>query len=177
MVEIEGLWIGEEKPDLFSTLIQIYLTMQSRKGFWAKAMAIYDWFFRRHLCIDYSHNAFIYKGRLWHATTPGGVCDCAPEDELKGSIIRMRKTIPLNVHPERFEGWLDGERGKGYCAIPKIFTRIKFLRDWYSNGNAKRDCSEFFARACLWSEYVFPRDLDRVSPLHTARVIKPNRVP
>lgn len=147
---IEAVWIGEADPDLGSRLIQ--------------------WFINK----KYSHNGFIFEGKLWHATTPGGVRVDDPEKALDGCVIRYRKTIPLTVTREFFRGWLEGELGKVYSYTQNVGLMLKFTRFVFKNGDAERNCSEFLARACKWSEYKFD-DNDWVTPADTEHIIKPEK--
>lgn len=150
---IEALWIGEIEPDTGSSLIQ------------------------RFIGRNYSHNGFIFQktGMLWHATTPGGVCEEVPSVALKGCVIRAKKMIPLSVTNDFFQGWLEGERGKEYSNRQNWAHIFPFLKGWFRNGDAARNCSEFMAGACQYSPYKFLDDKDWILPSDTYRVIKPEK--
>lgn len=155
---IEALWIGECNPDFGSTVIQRFI--------------------RR----NYSHNGFIFQktGKLWHATTqangspiPDGVCEEDPRTALKGCVIRAKKIIPLSVTNDFLQGWLEGERGKAYSNRQNWVHVLPILRDWFRNGDRERNCSEFLAGVCQWSQYKFLDDRDWILPTDTYRVIQP----
>ena len=159
---IDALWIGEKKPDIFSWLIQLFLSWTKRQR------------------ISYSHNAFIfyYTDTMWHATTPGGVTECSVRQGLKGSVVRAKKRIYLNVTNEFFHGWLQGERGKSYAhrqnVMMLIGSFIPFVKSRYRDGDRQRNCSEFLAAACQFSEYRIPRGKDYLLPTCTAEILKPH---
>lgn len=155
---IEALWIAEVRPDLFSALIM------------------------RFLRAPYSHNALLYKGKIWHATTPGGVCEELPEEVLKGCRIYARKRIQLNVIEEYFEGWLEGERGKGYGHIQNVGlvlgTIFPFMKRWLADGQRRRNCSEFIGTVChKFSGYKLQGGCDYWKPTDTFKVLNPDIEP
>lgn len=155
---IDALWIGERKPDRVSSFIQLFQSKMSRTN------------------INYSHNAFIfrYTGRLWEATTPGGVTDAEPTKALRGCLVRARKEIQLTVTNDFFQGWLQGERGKSYAHRQNLATLFPFLKPFYANGDTQRNCSEFLAAACQFSRYRIPRgNRDYLLPIDTARILQP----
>lgn len=151
---IEVLWIGEMRPDRFSKLIQFYLKK------------------------NYSHNAFVFRntGRLWHATTPGGVKDEDFFDAMKGCVIRAAKEVTLDVSEDFFAGWLEGERGKGYAHAQNFGLLAPIIQPFVGDGAQRRNCSEFVARALQFSKEwkpQFPVNTDWITPAHTYKILKP----
>ena len=171
---IVALWIGEDKPDLFSYWIQVLLTLKERRGFFNKLVLFKDIVLRQTKTINYSHNAFIYKGLIWHCTTPGGVKCEGLDVGLAGSKIRARKRIRLDINEAVFDKWLKGELGKEYCITQNLGHVLGFLKPIVQNGDLKRNCSEFLARACYFSGYTFPVNCDYVLPTDTFKVLKPD---
>lgn len=160
--EIEVLWIAENEPDLFSRCIM--------------------WFLNR----PYSHNAIIYKktGMMWHATTPGGVCETSPALEMKGCHVAASISIVLGCTEEHFEGFLSGEDGKGYdhwenisqlCEhIPLIGGPLASLIN-RKGRNQSRNCSEFVANIIhRYHQALNPKV--RWTPAYTERILKPRRL-
>lgn len=159
LAAIHALWVGEEKPDLTSKLIQ------------------------KVIGADYSHNCFVFEhtGMLWEATFGDHEKDCGiisrpPRLALQGCIIRARKRIQLTCTNEEFEEWLDKERRKDYSHGQNAGAIWTWMQGWVDNYDKERNCSELLAAACKWSQYKFPRNLDYVKPTDTFRIIKPHVV-
>lgn len=162
---IEALWIGETEPDFFSWLIQKVLSYKTDKE------------------IDFSHNAFrhmIEPDYVWHCTLSenkkySGVCREPWDSAMKGSVVRARKLITLNVSNEAFAFWLKGEEGKEYSQSLNAAAVIPLIKHLVGEKGHARNCSRFLALALQYSdEYKFPKDNRWTLPTDTFKIIKPN---
>lgn len=158
---VTALWIGEEKPDTFSSLIQ--------------------WILRT----KYSHNAFIFEGEIWHGTCSDdpefdGFCNEPIERALKDSIVRYCKTVETTFTVEELRGYLRARKGTPYSMSQNLAAVRPVLFDWpivrlfFRNGKFKINCSEVLAEICQGPLYNFGKDLDRVKPTDTFLVLKPD---
>lgn len=175
LAQVEFLWIGEIDPDLFSWWIQYILSLKTQSSPREKMkLAIAMMILRRKMPVDYSHCAvrFLYTGKVWHATTPGGVREDSYEDATRDSIVRHSKVVQLNITNEAFSAWLETERGKAYSMRQNAFALIPFLKPIQINGDRSRHCSEFAAKVAFFTdEYRFPVHADLVWPTCVHRVI------
>lgn len=140
--EIECLWIAEDKPDTFSGLIQ--------------------WFFNT----PYSHCAIkvMSTGMIWHATTPGGVCEQAPADVMVGCHVAASRMLTLKCTDAELLAYLETERNKPYghrgnigLVIDKMFLRpvIRLITPLFRpHADAERNCSEFVG--CIVHKFFKP---------------------
>lgn len=161
---IEALWIGETNPDTFSWLIQKVLSWRENKE------------------IDFSHNAFrhmIEPDQIWHCTLSesgkySGVCKEPWDSAMKGSVVRARKMITLNISNEALQFWLKGEEGKAYSQSLNLASVIPFIKHFMGDKSHARNCSRFLALVCQFSdEYKFPKDNRWTLPTDTFKIIKP----
>lgn len=157
--KITVLWIGEEKPDLFSSLIQ--------------------WVLRK----NYSHNAIIFRGEIWHSTIPE-FCREPISEALKGSVVRACVTVETRFSEEELAGYLEARRGtpysfrQGLAAVRPVLFDWPFVRLFFKNGKEKLICSEAVAELCQGGN-VWPwtlkaldfGDCDRVTPKDTFKVL------
>lgn len=158
------LWIGEKVPDFFSRLIQFVLQK------------------------DFSHNAFIFNGEVWHGTFSddpkfNGFCNEPIGQALKGSVVRFCKKEVLDVDLATFSGYLRGRKGTPYSqsqniiAVRPWLSKIPFFGRRFKNGKSGINCSEVVAEVIQEfcpGRYKFG-DLDLVKPTDTLRVLKPAR--
>lgn len=155
---IEILWIKEDQPDLFSRLIM--------------------WFLKR----PYSHNAIIYKGKMWHSYEPGVMCD-DPETQMIGHTIAASTTITLECTEDYLDAYLEGERGKAYADRQNwamILLKIPLVGNWITgkmacNPDAERNCSEFVGNIIHKFYAPMPGIQDRWTPADTEDFLKPRR--
>lgn len=161
-----ALWIGETKPDTFSKLIQ--------------------WVLRT----KYSHNAFIYQGKVWHGTISdnpkyNGFCEEPIESALAGSVVRYCRPVVTRFSDGELRGYLEARRGTPYsmsqnlAAVRPVLFDWPVLRRFFRNGKAKVNCSEVLAEICEGGHIpgiglvLRFGDHDRVKPTDTFRVIRP----
>jgi len=158
---IIALWIGEIKPDFFSRLIQFCL----RK--------------------NYSHNAFIFEGEMWHGTVSddpeySGFCNEPIEHAMKGSVVRYCKPVTTRFNVDELRGYLQARKGTPYSFSQGLAQMRPVLFDWpivrllFRNGKSKINCSEVVAEVCQSDELDFG-DPDRAKPTDTFRVIQPDK--
>lgn len=164
--EIECLWICENKPDLFSSLIM--------------------WFFGT----PYSHCAILVKstGMIWHATTPGGVCEEPPSVVMKGCHIAASRSFTLKCSDEVLLAYLEGERGKPYGHRGNIGLVIDRLPHWMQAvvrlftkpfrraPEAQRNCSEFVGNVINLYFKPLRGNSDKWTPPHMERLLQPRRM-
>jgi hypothetical protein len=163
LAEIDVLWICENKPDRFSALIM--------------------WWLDR----PYSHCAIRYKktGMIWHATTPGGVREETFKAVMKGCHVAASYTAILNCSEERFEGFLDGEAGKGYGHVGNIALivgRVPVIGCHLANfffgrrhADQERNCSEFVGNIINRWYKELPGAKDKWKPSDLEHFLKPRR--
>lgn len=180
-----ALWLGEPEPDFFSWLIQFVLTIRLEKNFFYKIKKAFQILFLRGETINYSHNAiYIPKtGKAWHATmgeSGNGVLEEDLYKLLSDSVIRYAKQVDLCCTYEEFFSWLDNERGKKYCNTQNLAAISSFFKQYGRNRDKARNCSEFLARACQFSDNpdhrtAFAEEFDFALPTDTYRVILPEK--
>jgi len=163
-----ALWVGEKKPDTFSSIIQ------------------------RILKTNYSHNAFIFEGEVWHGTISDdpkydGFCNEPIESALAGCVVRYCRTVTTRWNTSELRGYLQARKGTPYSHSQNIAAVHPTFFDWplvawlFRNGKSKINCSEVLAEICEggYIEGVGLRlrfgDLDRVKPTDTFRVIRPGK--
>lgn len=155
--KVTALWIGEVNPDLFSRLIQ------------------------RVLRRNFSHNALIFDGEIWHGTTSedpryDGFCNEPIEQALKDHVVRYCCEVETRFTHDELKGHLNARKGTPYSMRQNIGAIYTFLLDcpltswFFRTGKFAVNCSEVLAEVCQSDRYDFG-DLDRVKPTDTLVVL------
>lgn len=161
-VKVTALWIGEVSPDFGSSLIQYFLRT------------------------NYSHNAIIFEGMIWHATVghedpeQNGFCVTPIRDVLKNCVVRYCKEVETNFGTaDELRGYLHARKGTPYSlsqnvvAVYPWLSRLPLIGQLWFNGKMGLNCSEAVAEICQSAVHDFG-NLDLVKPTDTFRVLRPN---
>lgn len=162
------LWIGERKPDLFSWLIQKFLRT------------------------NYSHNAILFDGVIWHGSTSDdpsadGFCSEPIERVLDGCVVRYCKTVVTRYTVAELRVYLEARRGTPYsmrqniAAVRPFLRELPFIGRFFKTGKGKINCSEVVAEVCQGGfppgeprVLDFGPDFDLVKPNDTFRLLHPD---